>query len=52
MYIITFILLMLVIAIGFAIKIPMWVILSEAFRDLRTWRTQTRDGRSRRRGRS
>jgi hypothetical protein len=39
-YTVALILLVIVVAIGFAIKIPMWAILIEGFRDLRKWRTQ------------
>ena len=45
MYTITLILLVLVIAIGFAIKIPVMAIVFEAFGYLKNGRGRTRDGR-------
>jgi hypothetical protein len=44
-YTITLIRLVLVVAIGFAIKVPVMAILLEAFSYLRNGRGQTRDGR-------
>jgi hypothetical protein len=45
MYAITLVVLVLVIAIGFAIKIPMMAIFLEAFGYVRNGRGRTRDGR-------
>ena len=45
MYTITLVLLVLVVAIGFAIKIPVTAIFFEAFGDLNGGKGRTRDGR-------